>query len=63
MSQTIGLAQACEPGIEFGQGAFEHLPMTGILCRLQLLADSPAGEIKRILFMLPGRLFPRKLLF
>lgn len=63
MSQTIDLAQACEPGIEFGQGAFKHLAMTGILRGLQLLADSSARQIKRLLLTLSGGLFRRKSLF
>jgi len=63
MSQTIGLAQACELGIQIGQGAFQHLTVAGLLHRLELLEDSPTGQVKRFVLLSTGGLLRRKSLF
>jgi len=49
LSQTIDLAQACEPGIKFSQSAFEHLAMARVLDRLKLLKNSTARELNCLL--------------
>ncbi len=63
MSQTIDLAQACELRIQIGQGTFEHLAVAGILRRLELLEDSPTGQVKRFLLLSTDCLLRRKSLF
>lgn len=63
MNQTIDLAQACEPGVEISQSAFQHLAMTWILNRFELLKNSPARKLNRIFFLLHGSLFRCKSLF
>jgi hypothetical protein len=48
LNQTIDLAQACETLVQVRKGNFKHLPVTGILGRLELLKDSPTGQFNRL---------------
>src|ERR1700687_2110255 len=63
LNQTIDLAQACQPLIQFRKSDLKHLPVARILDGLELLKHSLARQLYCIALLLPGRLLRRKSLF
>ena len=59
----MDLAQACQPRVQFRQGAFKHLTVARIVDGLELLQDPPPRQLDGLLGLLPGTLFRCKSLF
>lgn len=63
LNQTIDLAQACQPPVEFREGDFKHLPVPRVLHFVELLKDPATGQRNGFALLLLGRLLRRKSLF
>jgi hypothetical protein len=54
--RTTGLAQLRNLGVKVCEGAFQHLPVAGILGSFELLEDSSAGQEQALTLSLAGEL-------